>query len=69
MTPDLLHSFLTAYEAGSIQKAAGTLHVSQPTLSRRLQRLEDILGTALFERSPTGLVPPSTATRWPNAPA
>jgi len=57
MTPDLLHSFLTAYEAGSIQKAAGTLHVSQPTLSRRLQRLEDILGTALFERSPTGLVP------------
>ncbi|SME90365.1 transcriptional regulator, LysR family [Tistlia consotensis] len=57
MTPDDLRSFLAAYESGSIQKAAGRLNLSQPTLSRRLRRFEDVLGVALFERSPSGLAP------------
>lgn len=56
MTPDDLRSFLAAYECGSIQKAAVLLGVSQPTMSRRLRRLEDVLGVALFERRPTGLL-------------
>ncbi|MEX2630797.1 MAG: LysR substrate-binding domain-containing protein [Tistlia sp.] len=56
MTPEDLRSFLAAYESGSIQKAAGRLGVSQPTMSRRLRRLEDVLGVALFERRPTGLL-------------
>lgn len=56
MTPDDLRSFLAAYECGSIQKAAGRIGVSQPTLSRRLQRLEDVLGVQLFERRSTGLL-------------
>lgn len=59
MTPDELRTFLAAYEAGSLQKAAGRLHVSQPTLSRRLQRLEDVLGVVLFARGPGGLEPTS----------
>ena len=36
---------------GSISKAAGILHVSQPTLSKQLQKLEDKLQTELFDRS------------------
>lgn len=40
---------------GSITQAAETLHVSQPTLSKRLARLEDQLACRLFQRGPTGL--------------
>lgn len=57
MDPNLLTSFLTAYECGSIQQACVQLNVSQPSLSRRLQRLEDLLDVRLFERTPRGLVP------------
>lgn len=57
MSPDELRSFLTAYEAGSLQRAAGLLNLTQPTLSRRIQRLEDVLGVTLFQRSPAGLTP------------
>ena len=42
---------------GSIVKATEVLHVTQPTLSKRLSRLEYTLGTVLFERSSTGLTP------------
>lgn len=57
MSPDELRSFLTAYEAGSLQKAAGLLNLTQPTLTRRIQRLEDVLGVTLFLRGPAGLAP------------
>lgn len=57
MSPDELSSFLTAYEAGSLKKAADQLNLTQPTLSRRIRRLEDVLGVSLFVRSPTGLCP------------
>ncbi|MCC7077975.1 MAG: LysR family transcriptional regulator [Acidimicrobiia bacterium] len=43
-------------EAGSILGAAGTLHVAQPALSRRLQRIEDDLGLRLFARDRHGAV-------------
>ena len=36
---------------GSISKAAEALHVSQPTLSKLLQKLENELQTELFDRS------------------
>ena len=42
---------------GSINKASEVLHVTQPTLSKRLSRLEQTLGTRLFERSSSGLTP------------
>lgn len=57
MTPDELRSFLTAYEAGSLQKAAVQMNLTQPTLTRRIRRLEDVLGVTLFLRSPSGLEP------------
>ncbi|NIB43531.1 LysR family transcriptional regulator [Pseudomaricurvus alkylphenolicus] len=42
---------------GSISKASEILHVTQPTLSRRLSRLESQLATSLFLRSSNGLSP------------
>lgn len=52
-----LHMVQTISETGSLTKAAEVLHVSQPTLSKRLNRLEQQLGARLFERNPTGLKP------------
>lgn len=42
---------------GSINKASEVLYVTQPTLSKRLSRLEYKLGTQLFLRSSSGLTP------------
>ncbi|MFT6436851.1 MAG: DNA-binding transcriptional LysR family regulator [Candidatus Azotimanducaceae bacterium] len=50
-------------EAGSLTKAAEILFVSQPTLSKRLARLESQLSTTLFHRSATGLAP-SSVTKY-----
>ncbi|WP_299404786.1 LysR family transcriptional regulator [uncultured Roseobacter sp.] len=46
--------FLSVAETGSFRKAASRLNVGQPAVSRRIQRLEDILGVSLFERRSTG---------------
>ena len=51
----------TLMETGSLSEATRHLGQSQPTLSRRLGRLEDTLGMALFHRSPRGLVPTEIA--------
>lgn len=42
---------LTAFrEYGTLSAAAEQLHLSQPSLSRSMQKLEDLLGVPLFER-------------------
>lgn len=46
----LLKYFLTVIKEGSISKAADSLHITQPTLSRQLKQLEDELNTTLFKR-------------------
>lgn len=51
----------TLAEEGSVTRAALALHQSQPTLSRKLARLESRLNTSLFHRSPTGMVPTEVA--------
>lgn len=50
MELDLFKFFVAVADARSFKQAAGTLHVSQPTLSRQIARLESELGTQLFER-------------------
>lgn len=45
-----LRYFCTVVECRSITKAARTLHISQPPLSKRLQELEAELGTPLLIR-------------------
>jgi len=46
----VLAYFLAVVDAKNISRAARQLHVSQPTVSRQLQALEDELGVPLFER-------------------
>lgn len=52
---DELRTFCMAAELGSLGRAALSLHVSQPALSKRLAHLEAAAGTQLLERSPRGV--------------
>ena len=47
----ILKYFLIVAREENITKAAGLLHLTQPTLSRQLMQLEDELGGKLFQRS------------------
>lgn len=49
-----LRALLAVHDEGSITRAASTLFVSQPTLSRQLAALEAAAGSALVERLPRG---------------
>jgi DNA-binding transcriptional LysR family regulator len=49
-------AFLATVEAGSLSKAARTLGLTQPTLSRQVAGLEAALGVVLFERVGRALV-------------
>ena len=46
-----LKAFVTVAELGSFVRTAKALNLSQPALSRRIQKLEDALGAPLLERS------------------
>lgn len=46
-----LEYILTIYETGSIRKAAEQLHITQPALSIALRKVEESLGSPLFDRS------------------
>lgn len=48
---NLLSYFLQFCQDGSLLKASESLHLSQPSLTRSMQKLEDELGLPLFERS------------------
>lgn len=46
----ILQYFLIVVKEGNISKAAEALHITQPTLSRQMNQLEEELGTKLFIR-------------------
>ncbi len=47
--------FREAARLGSIRRAAGSLNVAASALNRQILKLEDQLGTKLFDRLPSGL--------------
>lgn len=55
--PARLGDFLDILEAGSIRAAARLSGTSQPALTKSLRKLESELGVALFDRTPTGVIP------------
>lgn len=52
-----LRLLLAAIELGSVSKAATRMHVSQPSATAKLHKLERQLGATLLERTPTGSIP------------
>ena len=50
-----LEAFLEAVERGSFRRAAEALLLAQPSVSTRIQRLEDELGVPLFHRMARGV--------------
>lgn len=51
----LWRSFLAVADAGSLSAAARALGLTQPTLGRHIDALEDAVGQPLFLRTPQGL--------------
>lgn len=51
----LLESFVALARVRHMGRAARELHVSQPTLTSHLKRLESEVGAELFQRRPSGL--------------
>lgn len=47
--------FMEVYETKNLTKAAENLNLSQPTISYRIKKLEDILGIKLFNRTNKGI--------------
>lgn len=47
---DSLYPFAVIVESKSLNQAASKLNISQPALSRKIMKLEEELGTTLFER-------------------
>lgn len=50
-----LTHFLTVAKTGSFTRAANIIGISQPALSRSIQKLEHSVGKPLFERQPRGV--------------
>jgi DNA-binding transcriptional LysR family regulator len=51
-----LQDVVTVAETGSLSAASRRLNVSQPTVGRRIEQLEEQLGTLLFNRTARGLI-------------
>ena len=58
---DFYRSLLAVLEHGSLSAAARELGLTQPTIGRHIEALEQVLERQLFTRSPQGLLPTETA--------
>jgi DNA-binding transcriptional LysR family regulator len=58
---ELYRSFLAVFREGSLSGAARLLDLTQPTIGRHVDELEEVLGGALFTRSQRGLIPTKLA--------
>lgn len=55
LEPRQLRAFLAIVQTGSLGRAADTLHLTQPALSRLVKQMETQLRVQLFERRTTGM--------------
>lgn len=63
-----LRHFVAVVECGTLSKAAALVCLSQPALTRSIRNLEEMLGAALLERRPRGMVPtPAGAALYDHA--
>ena len=63
-----LHCFLAVARLGSLRRAAETLSITQPAVTKTVAELEDILGVRLFHRGRRGAVlTPEAFTSAPEA--
>lgn len=63
-----LEVFTLAYELGSLSRTAETLYTSRQSITRSLERLENLMGLSLFERDAKGVTPNDFArTLYPRA--
>ena len=60
-TWDTCRSFLAVLRTGSLSAAARQLGLTQPTIGRHVDQLEETTGAALFTRARNGLTPTATA--------
>ena len=56
--------YITIVEQGSFSKAAEKLGITQPTVSKQIDRLEDKLGCQLFKRSTRKLLLTAAGERY-----
>ena len=61
---DDIDYFLAVAEHGQVRRAAAALGLSQPALTKGLQRLEGELGFPLFERGPRGMTLTAVAEQF-----
>ena len=54
---ELLRAFCIVVEEGSLNRAAERLHITQPSLTRQMQALENEIGGALLQRQSSGVKP------------
>ena len=59
MDPRLLRIFVAVMRYGSVTRSAEQLYTSQPSVSKALKRLEEVVGFRLFEPQGRGLTPTS----------
>jgi DNA-binding transcriptional LysR family regulator len=59
---NLYRSYLAVMRHGSLSAAARDLALTQPTLARHIDQLEQSLGLVLFLRGPSGLIPTTAGT-------
>jgi LysR family transcriptional regulator, nitrogen assimilation regulatory protein len=59
-----IRAFVAVFEGGSINSAAASLHVAQPSLSLQIKNLEESVGVQLFERHARGVLPTAAGERF-----